>query len=57
MTPITKTCTGCKQEMPLDSFYNSKHGFLGKTSRCKECEKKRLYAWRKKNATSDNRAG
>ena len=44
---ITKQCTGCKEEKPLSLFYNSKHGRLGKTSRCKQCDKAKVYARRK----------
>lgn len=50
MSEVAKKCRGCLKVLPLSSFYNSKQGFLGKTSRCKQCEKERLYAWRQKNA-------
>ena len=44
---ITKPCTVCKEVKPLDLFYNSKNGRMGKLSRCKSCDKAKLYAWRK----------
>ncbi len=34
-----KTCTSCDEEKPLEEFYNSKKGPLGKSYDCKECRK------------------
>ena len=44
---IKKQCTLCKETKPLDLFYASTYGRLGTSSRCKDCEKAKLYAWRK----------
>lgn len=49
---ITKSCKTCKQELPLSKFFNAPRGLMGKTSNCKQCEKERLYAWRKKKKES-----
>ena len=34
-----KTCTACARELPLDRFYRSARGRLGRQSRCIECAK------------------
>lgn len=49
---ITKPCKMCKQELPLSKFFNAPRGLMGKTSNCKQCEKERLYAWRRKKKES-----
>lgn len=36
----TKICTVCKEEKPLDEFYNVKRSKDGKSYRCKECDNK-----------------
>jgi hypothetical protein len=37
---MTKTCTTCKQEKPLDLFTNDKYKKDGKTVNCKSCRNK-----------------
>lgn len=32
-----KVCTGCNKFLPLDGFYRSKKGKLGRRSKCKPC--------------------
>ncbi len=34
---VTKACTGCTLELPLDMFYRNPRNKSGKTSRCKTC--------------------
>lgn len=36
---VRKRCSRCKDEKPIDSFYNYKNGIFGKHHRCKECTK------------------
>ena len=38
-TQVTKQCSKCKQELPLDSFNNDKRRQFGKRSQCKSCYK------------------
>ena len=49
---ISKTCKMCKRELPLSKFFNASRGLMGKASNCKQCEKERLYAWRRKKRAS-----
>lgn len=44
-----KKCSGCKQVKPLSQFYKRKIAKDGKNSRCKDCEHKEIYEWRKNN--------
>lgn len=44
-----KTCSVCKVEKELTSFYTQKDGAQGVTSRCKECVKKSNKKWMDKN--------
>jgi hypothetical protein len=36
---FTKTCTHCKQDLPLEAFYAAKHTKDKRLSWCKECTK------------------
>ena len=36
-TQVTKKCSKCEQDLPLDSFNNDKRRQLGKRSQCKSC--------------------
>lgn len=36
---ITKVCTKCTKELPLENYYLNNKGVYGRTSRCKECLK------------------
>lgn len=49
-----KTCTHCKQELPLEAFYASKITKSQKQSWCKECVKRaaKESAAKKKGAAS-----
>ena len=38
-TQVTKQCSKCEQELPLDSFNNDKRRQFGKRSQCKSCYK------------------
>lgn len=46
-----KICPMCKDLLPFDKFDNDFSGerFANKKTYCKECSKKRLYEWRRKN--------
>ena len=51
-TVISRVCTKCKKDKPLDEFYNTKYGLYGKLAKCIECCKedgKLERAKRKKN--------
>lgn len=45
-----KTCTTCKETKQLSSFNKSKRGYLGYTSRCRECQSAYRKEYYKKNA-------
>mgnify|MGYP001571268626 FL=1 len=51
---LTKRCTKCGEVKALPSFYNFKHGALGKQPECKDCSKKRSTEWRVKNRKRSN---
>lgn len=36
---MNKTCRGCKENKPLDSFYTHSHTADGRQGKCKECIK------------------
>ena len=38
-TEVTKQCSKCEQDLPLDSFNNDKRRQFGKRSQCKSCYK------------------
>lgn len=42
-----KTCLDCKISKPLEEFYESPKGALGRQAACKPCHKIRSNAWRK----------
>ncbi len=42
----TKTCSKCKQELPLEAFYKKKSGKFGVEGCCKECTKASVKAYR-----------
>ena len=44
-----KTCSVCKQNKPLDEFYNSKQTKDGKGYRCKSCDYKARKKWTENN--------
>lgn len=44
-----KVCTNCDNYKPLSKFYNDKRASDGKTSQCKECRKRNVKKWQKKN--------
>lgn len=44
---ITKVCSKCKVEKSLDDYYGDKRQRLGVQPCCKECFKKRAYAYRR----------
>jgi hypothetical protein len=46
---ITKVCTKCKVEKPLDEFNNCKLGKYGKKPSCKQCCNKAAEKYREKN--------
>lgn len=65
---ISKECTECKEELPLDAFNNATKGKHGKQAICRECQKKhrakyyeqnkealiqKRLEWRKKNPERD----
>jgi len=46
---MTKTCTMCGVEKPIDQFNNNKNALDGKNYQCKECRKVALAKWRSNN--------
>lgn len=46
---ITKECTKCYVEKPLEDYHNLKTGKYGKCSYCKECAKNWQKEWRDEN--------
>lgn len=44
-----KTCTVCKQELPLADFYKRSASYDGKDSCCKTCKRVQIGAYRSKN--------
>lgn len=50
---LTKKCTGCKEDKPLDCFYNYKQSKDGKSYRCKACDKLQSIAYRKRHTERD----
>lgn len=51
-----KTCTKCKAEKPLDSFFARKKMRDGRRSECKDCSRKIVRRWQEQNrqATRDS---
>lgn len=46
---MSKSCTACRAEKPLSSFYKQKLGRLGFDSQCKSCRNSWRRDWGKKN--------
>lgn len=46
---LTKTCRKCDQTKPLDDFFRSKQGVLGRHSQCKVCFRAYYDQWYAKN--------
>lgn len=46
---LEKQCTACNEIKSIDEFYNNIKGKYGKGSRCKECNKKHVREWKRKN--------
>jgi hypothetical protein len=46
---ITKQCSVCNEDFPLDKFYKQKDGKFGVTSRCKVCHQASNKKWADKN--------
>ena len=44
-----RTCSKCKLELPLSSFYKDRSRKNGHYPRCKECQSTYTKAWRKEN--------
>ena len=54
----TKTCTTCQAVNPLEAYYPSDRGKLGRDSICKECRKakrRRAYKQERSKSTSKNK--
>lgn len=47
---MTKRCTVCKQEKPLDAFFDDHEMKGGKRSRCKICHNKLAKTYASRNA-------
>lgn len=47
--PLSKTCSECNVEKPLDAFCKDKNGKFGRAYQCRECRNKRHSEWRKNN--------
>lgn len=48
---LARTCTRCGEVKPLYEYNNSRSGFAGKKSYCKECNKERTRKYYKENAS------
>ncbi|GHT66416.1 hypothetical protein FACS1894110_10060 [Spirochaetia bacterium] len=48
-TRLSKVCTVCGEEKPLEEYHNHPNGKYGKKSMCKSCASKKWTAYRKKN--------
>lgn len=50
----SKCCTGCRETLPLSSFFKHPRGYLGRAAKCKTCVTPALHAsnkrWRERNA-------
>ena len=44
-----KICTKCKEDKPLDAFYNCKEAKVGRRRACKQCEAADNARWRREN--------
>ena len=58
---LTKKCSMCEKDLPIDKFYKRKGGKFGVGSWCKECSYKYVVKWRKtdkgiKQIVKDNNA-
>ena len=51
---LSKVCTSCKVEQPLDAFYFLKHGPLQRTTMCKPCHQVCNKQWAQKNKSKRN---
>ena len=49
MPRFTKTCTACKEDLPMEDFYNSKSLPDGRSYRCKACDKVSGVKYRESN--------
>jgi hypothetical protein len=49
MNIVSKVCTKCKIEKPIDKFYKRRKSKDGLTSRCKECSREHEVNYYKKN--------
>lgn len=45
---MTKICTKCGKDKPLDAYWKSKRGKLGRRSKCIECSNAAFREWRNK---------
>ena len=50
---LTKICTRCKVEKPMESFYNYKASKDGRSYRCKDCDKIQGKAYRERHKERD----
>lgn len=46
---MTKTCSKCREEKPLDAFHRASKSKDGRQAQCKECSRASNYAWRSAN--------
>lgn len=46
---MTKTCSKCREEKPLDAFHRSSKSPTGRQAQCKDCSKASNDAWRAAN--------
>lgn len=54
---IAKTCTGCHRLLAADRFSVESKQALGRASRCKDCETKRVLGHQTKNTDQTKRYG
>jgi len=51
-----RRCSACDTVKPLSDFHKCRRGFGNANSKCKQCEKARMYAWLKANPERHKRA-
>jgi len=52
-TETTKTCSACKQELPLDAFARKKDGVKGRQPYCRTCATEKRKKYERRRAMKD----
>ena len=51
---VTKTCTKCGQDKPLEEFARAKQGLYNRYSQCKACKRVMKKEWHARNREAEN---